>query len=338
MTDEELDAQARRDAGRSCSTCASSPRPARSRTARGCGREARDRPHPDASSTSAKPALRGRREMADEKKTERTTDETVDETRRGRPSTRPADEAATPRPPRRRPTEARRRGAPRPRRPSRRRPPCRRGAGGRGACGRGAGAPSEPRRRRGAVAEEPAAEEPRRRRACRRGARRRGRAEAAAEAEPSLPPRPSRSRARAPSPSAAAGGRRAAVRPEAEAAEAPAARRAPAAARARSAARAATGERKPIVRLPKPERERGRRQERRGVVVSAAMDKTIVVRVDTIKAHPRYKKVVRRSSKFHAHDERNAGEGRRRRPHRRDAPAVEDEELASRRDRRGCAK
>jgi small subunit ribosomal protein S17 len=63
--------------------------------------------------------------------------------------------------------------------------------------------------------------------------------------------------------------------------------------------------RKPIVRLPKPESERGRRQERRGVVVSSAMDKTIIVKVDTIKAHPRYKKVVRRSTKFHAHDERN---------------------------------
>ena len=35
------------------------------------------------------------------------------------------------------------------------------------------------------------------------------------------------------------------------------------------------------------------------------MDKTIVVKVDTIKAHPRYKKVVRRSTKFHAHDEQN---------------------------------
>ena len=64
-------------------------------------------------------------------------------------------------------------------------------------------------------------------------------------------------------------------------------------------------ERKPITRLPKPEAERGRRQERRGVVVSDAMDKTIVVKVDTIKAHPRYKKVVRRSAKFHAHDEEN---------------------------------
>jgi small subunit ribosomal protein S17 len=41
------------------------------------------------------------------------------------------------------------------------------------------------------------------------------------------------------------------------------------------------------------------------VVVSSAMDKTIVVKVDTVKAHPRYKKVVRRSAKFHAHDERN---------------------------------
>jgi ribosomal protein uS17 len=65
-------------------------------------------------------------------------------------------------------------------------------------------------------------------------------------------------------------------------------------------------ERKPIVRLPKPEREFGRRQERLGTVVSDKGDKTIVVKVDTIKAHPRYKKVVRRSKRFHAHDEQNA--------------------------------
>ena len=64
-------------------------------------------------------------------------------------------------------------------------------------------------------------------------------------------------------------------------------------------------ERKPIVRLPKPEHDRGRTQERRGVVVSSAMDKTIVVKVDVIKSHPKYKKVVRRSVKFHAHDEEN---------------------------------
>jgi small subunit ribosomal protein S17 len=36
------------------------------------------------------------------------------------------------------------------------------------------------------------------------------------------------------------------------------------------------------------------------------MDKTIVVKVDTIKAHPRYKKVVRHCAKFHAHDEQNS--------------------------------
>jgi small subunit ribosomal protein S17 len=57
---------------------------------------------------------------------------------------------------------------------------------------------------------------------------------------------------------------------------------------------------------PKPEHDRGRRQERRGVVVSDAMDKTIVVKVDTIRSHPRYKKVIRRSVKFHAHDEQNS--------------------------------
>ena len=69
---------------------------------------------------------------------------------------------------------------------------------------------------------------------------------------------------------------------------------------------ASSAERKPIVRQPKPEHERGRRQERRGVVVSSAMDKTIVVKVDLIKSHPKYKKVIRRSVKFHAHDEQNA--------------------------------
>ena len=64
-------------------------------------------------------------------------------------------------------------------------------------------------------------------------------------------------------------------------------------------------ERKPITRLPSPEHERGQRQERQGTVVSASADKTIVVRVDVAKVHPRYKKVVRRSSRFHAHDEEN---------------------------------
>jgi len=64
-------------------------------------------------------------------------------------------------------------------------------------------------------------------------------------------------------------------------------------------------ERKPITRAPKPEHERGRRQERQGTVVSAGADKTIVVRVDVVKVHPMYKKVVKRSTKLHAHDEAN---------------------------------
>jgi small subunit ribosomal protein S17 len=66
-----------------------------------------------------------------------------------------------------------------------------------------------------------------------------------------------------------------------------------------------SAERKPITRIPRPEKEFGRRQERQGTVVSDKGDKTIVVKVDTIKAHPKYKKVVRRSKRFHAHDERN---------------------------------
>jgi small subunit ribosomal protein S17 len=64
-------------------------------------------------------------------------------------------------------------------------------------------------------------------------------------------------------------------------------------------------ERKPIVRLEKPEHERGRSQERQGTVVSAAMDKTIVVKVEVTKSHRKYKKVIRRSVKFRAHDEGN---------------------------------
>jgi small subunit ribosomal protein S17 len=40
-----------------------------------------------------------------------------------------------------------------------------------------------------------------------------------------------------------------------------------------------------------------------GVVVSAAMNKTVVVRVDTRLVHPKYGKVITRSTKFKAHDE-----------------------------------
>jgi small subunit ribosomal protein S17 len=71
-------------------------------------------------------------------------------------------------------------------------------------------------------------------------------------------------------------------------------------------AREKPAKRKPITRTEKPATEPARRQERRGVVVSDKGDKTIVVKVDVIKSHAKYKKVVRRSVKFHAHDEQNA--------------------------------
>jgi small subunit ribosomal protein S17 len=51
--------------------------------------------------------------------------------------------------------------------------------------------------------------------------------------------------------------------------------------------------------------ERARRKVRVGVVVSDARDKTVTVEVPVSFKHPRYDKVVRRSSKFHAHDESN---------------------------------
>jgi small subunit ribosomal protein S17 len=47
------------------------------------------------------------------------------------------------------------------------------------------------------------------------------------------------------------------------------------------------------------------RKTRQGVVVSDARDKTITVELSTARAHPVYGKTVRRTSKLHAHDERN---------------------------------
>ena len=47
------------------------------------------------------------------------------------------------------------------------------------------------------------------------------------------------------------------------------------------------------------------RREFVGVVTSDAGDKSITVRIDRQKLHPRYKKVMRLTKKLHAHDERN---------------------------------
>jgi small subunit ribosomal protein S17 len=51
--------------------------------------------------------------------------------------------------------------------------------------------------------------------------------------------------------------------------------------------------------------ERGRRKVRVGVVISDTRAKTVTVEVPNQISHPRYDKVVRRSTKFHAHDETN---------------------------------
>ena len=51
---------------------------------------------------------------------------------------------------------------------------------------------------------------------------------------------------------------------------------------------------------------RGRRQEKVGVVVSAKMDKTIVVEVEKTITHRLYHRYQKRTSKFYAHDEANA--------------------------------
>ncbi len=50
----------------------------------------------------------------------------------------------------------------------------------------------------------------------------------------------------------------------------------------------------------------GKRKVREGLVVSDKMDKTVVVAVETRKVHPLYKKAIRVTKKYKAHDENNA--------------------------------
>lgn len=48
-----------------------------------------------------------------------------------------------------------------------------------------------------------------------------------------------------------------------------------------------------------------RKTQKVGRVVSDKMAKTVVVAVDYLKPHPLYRKIIRKTSKFHAHDEEN---------------------------------
>jgi 30S ribosomal protein S17 len=51
--------------------------------------------------------------------------------------------------------------------------------------------------------------------------------------------------------------------------------------------------------------ERNVRKYRIGKVISDKMDKTVVVAIEELKQHKLYKKPVKRTVRFHAHDEKN---------------------------------
>jgi small subunit ribosomal protein S17 len=62
---------------------------------------------------------------------------------------------------------------------------------------------------------------------------------------------------------------------------------------------------------PDPRAARGRRNEQVGVVVKAKMQKTVVVAVERLVRHDVYRKTIRRTSTFMAHDEKGAKQGDR---------------------------
>jgi small subunit ribosomal protein S17 len=51
--------------------------------------------------------------------------------------------------------------------------------------------------------------------------------------------------------------------------------------------------------------QRNKRKIRTGKVISNRMQKTIVVAVERLLQHPRYKRIVKRTNKLYAHDEKN---------------------------------
>jgi small subunit ribosomal protein S17 len=76
------------------------------------------------------------------------------------------------------------------------------------------------------------------------------------------------------------------------------------------AKRVATGASDAPAGTPKAEPKVSTPQVRTGTVVSAKPDKTIVVRIDIARRHRKYEKIVRSTTKLHAHDESNdANEG-----------------------------
>ena len=61
----------------------------------------------------------------------------------------------------------------------------------------------------------------------------------------------------------------------------------------------------PVVETKAPAATKPARKERTGEVLSAKMQKTIVVRVERRVPHPKFKKIVRVHNKFYAHDEKS---------------------------------
>lgn len=82
-------------------------------------------------------------------------------------------------------------------------------------------------------------------------------------------------------------------------------RRAAAAARSRRRGQEKAKRGEPGQGTAPAEREPGVRKAQLGTVVSDKADKTITVRVDIVRRHRRYEKVVRQSATVHAHDEQN---------------------------------
>jgi len=83
----------------------------------------------------------------------------------------------------------------------------------------------------------------------------------------------------------------------------------PAIAAAEPAAHASAGETAAPVAVSST--RRGNRVQKVGIVSSDKMQKTVVVRVDRLVLHRRYRRYVRRTTKFHAHDELGSGIGDR---------------------------
>lgn len=65
----------------------------------------------------------------------------------------------------------------------------------------------------------------------------------------------------------------------------------------------------PQAKITKTADKRAHRSQKVGVVFSDKMQKTVVVRVDRLVLHTRYRRYVRRTSKFMAHDELGATVG-----------------------------